>query len=105
MATTRYHRWVVMASVIRLLTSSTPTLLAAAGPDQAGERSQPRRPGRGHHLHDRADRDPGPRHITVPGVGYVSAALPAPLGSAGPPLGLPGAQPPAVQHPVAQQPG
>ena len=30
MATTRYHRWVVMASVIRLLTSSTPTLLAVS---------------------------------------------------------------------------
>jgi hypothetical protein len=32
MATTRYHRWVVMASVIRLLTSSTPTLLAVSKP-------------------------------------------------------------------------
>ena len=33
MATTRYHRWVVMASVIRLLTSSTPTLLAVSKPN------------------------------------------------------------------------
>ena len=32
MATTRYHRWVVMASVIRLLTSWTPTLLAVSKP-------------------------------------------------------------------------
>ena len=32
MATTRYHRWVVMASVIRLLTSSIPTLLAVSKP-------------------------------------------------------------------------
>ena len=32
MATTRYHRWVVMASVIRLLTNSTPTLLAVSKP-------------------------------------------------------------------------
>jgi hypothetical protein len=32
MATTRYHRWVVIASVIRLLTSSTPTLLAVSKP-------------------------------------------------------------------------
>src|SRR5215471_9405221 len=32
MATTRYHRWVVMASVIRLLTSCTPTLLAVSKP-------------------------------------------------------------------------
>jgi hypothetical protein len=32
MATTRYHRWVVMASVIRLLTSWTPTLLAVWKP-------------------------------------------------------------------------
>ena len=30
MATTRYHRWVVMASVIRLLTGGTPTLLAVS---------------------------------------------------------------------------
>ena len=33
MATTRYHRWVVMASVIRLLTSWTPTLLAVSKPN------------------------------------------------------------------------
>ena len=32
MATTRYHRWVVMASVIRLLTRPTPTLLAVSKP-------------------------------------------------------------------------
>src|SRR5215471_18416581 len=32
MATTRYHRWVVMASVIRLLTSWTPTVLAVSKP-------------------------------------------------------------------------
>src|SRR5690242_7487318 len=32
MATTRYHRCVVMASVIRLLTSSTPVLLAVSKP-------------------------------------------------------------------------
>ena len=32
MATTRYHRRVVMASVIRLLTSCTPTLLAVSKP-------------------------------------------------------------------------
>src|SRR6266700_5861435 len=35
MATTRYHRWVVMASVIRLLTSWTPTLLAVSKPKVA----------------------------------------------------------------------
>src|SRR5690349_8301787 len=32
MATTRYHRWVVMASAIKLLTSWTPTLLAVSKP-------------------------------------------------------------------------
>src|ERR1700753_1572025 len=32
-ATTRYQRWVVMASVMRLLTSSTPTLRAVSKPN------------------------------------------------------------------------
>ena len=36
----------------------------AAGPGQAGERPQPRRPGRRHHLYDRPDRDPGPSQLT-----------------------------------------
>jgi hypothetical protein len=33
----------------------------APGPGQAGERPRPRRPGRRHHLHRGADRDPVPR--------------------------------------------
>ena len=33
MATTRYHRWVVIASVIKLLTSWTPTLRAVSKPN------------------------------------------------------------------------
>ena len=50
-----------------------------AGPGQAGERPQPRRAGRGHHLHGGPDRDPVPRHLTS--VAGLLAAGPWPAGT------------------------